>query len=142
MKKFLILLIILSGLGSAGYYYGSIYWEKHEFNQIVKPMYVDIVKNEWDKRTVEKYAADDMNAWLATKESDVMLKAFADLGKIQKYKGVIKVKQSVENEQESALLRVIIVFEKGPHEIVTGLVKQEGKWMLTGFKIKTYQLND
>ncbi len=142
MKKFLFILIVIAGLGGAGYYYGDKLWTQYQFSQVVKPMYADIIKNNWEKDTIKKYASPDLNKWLATPESDVMLKAFADLGQIKKYKGVFSVKQSIENEQQAALVKVIIIFDKGPHRLPTGLVKKGDTWLITGFTIETYQLND
>jgi len=139
MKVISIVVVTLAVIAGALYYYFS--GSMAELDNYIKPMYADLVEQQWSQDAMNKYLCPTAKAWFQDPANAAQIKTMQDtanaLGKIKLYGGVniddgFNISTSTD-KGPMAQANVPITFEGGQKILETNLGKVDGKYCLMGF---------
>lgn len=139
MKVVSIVVVTLAVIAGALYYYFS--GSMAELDKYIKPMYADLVEQQWSQDAMNKYLCPAAKVWFQNPANAAQIKTMQDtanaLGKIKLYGGVnIDDGFNISTSTDKALMaqaNVPITFEGGQKILETNLSKVDGKFCLMGF---------
>jgi hypothetical protein len=137
-----IVLIVIGAIaaGVFAYFGGNLDRDSKKYADEVIPL---IVAN-WDASELKRRCSPEFKATVKEEDVDKLFRVLQKLGKLKNYKGSRGQAYMAMTTQQGRLVTAQYVaqvdFESGPAELFLALIKHDGEWEITGFRVNSKTL--